>query len=573
MMNKDYKINILKLAADGSNLVMYWDCMKFALDMRGWAEHLTETTVTQGYKDTSDIANVKPAQRWKNDDGAVRQLIVTSVPDSIFNHIKEGTDAKTIWDTLKKIFEGRTRSLLIDLGRKLQNTKCREDDDVHTHFELLADFRKQLAAMGQSISDEQYTDTLMGSLPPSYDANVNIITTSADMSATTITPATVIRIITDEYDKRLLRKTKPKSSQVEAFTAEAQKNKRKKRDLECFNCHKKGHIKTECWAKGGGKEGQGPKKKAGVRDGAAVAAKQEQDVKSWAIIEEAEESTVEVLRSPVMVAEESPNIITLETKLYDSGASRHMSPFRNKFVTYQPIPPHPIVTADKRTFYAEGVGDLQIDVPNGEVLTPVLLKDTLHAPQIGLTVVSIGRIAKASYSVSFEDNHCKIRKDQDRRVVGSIPTTGNGLYKVEHALMAGMTLEQVNILTLHRRLGHMSLDTIQSLVRNNAVTGLHIIDDGSPFFCESCEYAKATRKTIRKERMTPLASAFGEEIHTDLWSPSPLLSLGKRKYYVTFTDDHTQYTQLALLCSKDETLEAYKAFAAWAQTQHGACIK
>jgi len=430
-----------------------------------------------------------------------------------------------------------------------------------------------LAAMGQSISDEQYTNTLMGSLPPSYDANVNIITTSADISATTITPTTVICIITDEYDKRLLRKAKPKLSQVEAFAAEAQKNKHKKRDLECFNCHKKGHIKTECWAKGGGKEGQGLKKKAGMRDGAAAAAEQEQDVEAWAIIKEAEESTVEVPRSPVMVAEESPDIIMVETKLYDLGASRHMSPFRNKFVMYQPIPPCPIVTADKRTFYAEGVGDLQIDVPNREVLTPVLLKDTLHAPQIGLTIVSIGHIAKAGYSVSFEDNHCKIRKDQDQRVVGSIPTTGNGLYKVEHALMASTALEQVNILTLHWRLGHVSLDTIRSLICNNAVTGLHIIDDGSPFFCESCEYAKATRKTIRKEQTAPLASAFGEEVHTDLWGPSPLLSLGSRKYYVTFTDDHTRYTQLKLLCSKDETLEAYKTFAAWAQTQHGAHIK
>ncbi len=90
--------------------------------------------------------------------------------------------------------------------------------------------------------------------------------------------------------------------------------------MECFNCHKKGHIKTKCWAKGGGKEGQGLKKKAGVRDGAAAAAEQEQDVEAWAVIEEAEESTVEVLCSPVMVAEESPDIITVETKLYDLGA-------------------------------------------------------------------------------------------------------------------------------------------------------------------------------------------------------------------------------------------------------------
>ncbi len=183
-------------------------------------------------------------------------------------------------------------------------------------------------------------------------------------------------------------------SQVEAFATEAQKNKRKKRDLECFNCHKKGHIKTKCWVKGGGKEGQGLKKKAGMRDG-TTSAIEDADVEAWAIIKEAEESTVEVPCSLVMVAKESPDIITVETELYDSGVLRHMSPFHNKFVMYQPIPPHPIVTADKCTFYAEGVGDLQINVPNREVLTLVLLKDTLHVPQIGLTVMSISCIAKA----------------------------------------------------------------------------------------------------------------------------------------------------------------------------------
>ena len=32
-------------------------------------------------------------------------------------------------------------------------------------------------------------------------------------------------------------------------------------EIECFNCHKKGHKKAECWAKGGRKEGQGPRMK------------------------------------------------------------------------------------------------------------------------------------------------------------------------------------------------------------------------------------------------------------------------------------------------------------------------
>jgi hypothetical protein len=424
-MNEDYKLNILKLAPDGSNWVMYQDCMKYALDTHGWADHLTNTRVTQAYKDAGDVGNVKPETHWKADEALVQQLIVASVPDSVFNRIKGRADAKSIWDKLKKIFKGCTRSLLIDLGRKLQNTKCGEDDDIRAHFELLTNFCQQLATMGQSIGDKQYTNTLMSSLPLSYDANISIITTNADMSSTTITPTTVICIITDEYDKRMLKKAKPKLTQDEVFTADAQKNKRKnKHNIECFNCHKKGHMRSDCWVKGGGKEGQGLKKKAGVKDDTAPAAeKMADDIEAWAAIEEFDKD-IEPLYSPASKIEELQEAIEVEAELYDSGASRHMSPFQHKFVTYQSIPPCAVVTANKCLFHAEGIGDLQIEVPNGKSSTSVLLKDSLYAPQIGFTIVSIGRIANAGYSVSFKNNSCNIQKGQDKKIVSSIPAKG-----------------------------------------------------------------------------------------------------------------------------------------------------
>jgi hypothetical protein len=70
-----------------------------------------------------------------------------------------------------------------------------------------------------------------------------------------------------------------------------------------------------------------------------------------------------------------------------------------------------------------------------------------------------------------------------------------------------------------------------------------------------------------------LADAFGAEVHTDLWGPSLLQSLGGRKYYIAFTDDATRYMTLTILRSKDEALDTYKAYAAWVHTQHGIHIK
>ena len=133
--------------------------------------------------------------------------------------------------------------------------------------------------------------------------------------------------------------------------------------------------------------------------------------------------------------------------------------------------------------------------------------------------------------------------------------------------------EVIDVQTLHRRLGHIALDSVRTLVRSRAIQGVSLIDDGQPLYCDSCEYAKTTMKPIKKEREAAQASAFGDEIHSDIWGPSPLQTLGGRKYYITFTDNHSRYTRVQLLRSKDEALQAYKDFAAWAQTQHGAKIK
>jgi hypothetical protein len=98
------------------------------------------------------------------------------------------------------------------------------------------------------------------------------------------------------------------------------------------------------------------------------------------------------------------------SELYNSGALHHMSPYHKQFVTYEEITACPITAANNKVFHAIGMGDLAIQVPNGETSNTVLLRDVLHAPDMSLMVVLICCIIKAGYIVKFTDGHCIIKR-------------------------------------------------------------------------------------------------------------------------------------------------------------------
>ena len=262
------------------------------------------------------------------------------------------------------------------------------------------------------------------------------------------------------------------------------------------------------------------------------------------------------------------NVEGMQTELYDSGASRHMSPYRDHFENYTPIAPKSITAADKRYFQAIGKGDLRIKIPNGSSTTTILLKDVLHCPDMGLTLVSIGKITNAGYKVIFRGTTCWIYNSKDK-IIGRI-NAKNGLYRVDHEIavniaMAGEDREVLSIEELHRRMGHIAPEAAKQMVSSGAINGIEIDSTSVIQHCDSCEYAKMTRKPIKKERQTPRATKFGDEVHSDVWGPSPIQTPGHKNYYVSFTDDYTRWTDLRLLATKDRVLKAYKDFEAWAK--------
>jgi hypothetical protein len=218
-----------------------------------------------------------------------------------------------------------------------------------------------------------------------------------------------------------------------------------------------------------------------------------------------------------------------------------------------------------------------IHLPNGDHgPSRAVLMNALYAPSMGVTLVSISRVAKAGYTVVFSGEFCRIYKANKERM-GEIKER-QGLYRVymssseERANVAG-TKEALTIDELHRRLGHVSHDRAKLLISKGLVEGVTLDQESEPSVCESCEWAKGTRKKIVKVRDGERCTAVGDEIHSDVWGPAPVETLGRKRYYISFTDDFSRYTNIYFLQTKDESFNFYQIYEAWLSTQYNVRIK
>jgi hypothetical protein len=179
------------------------------------------TTIPATYIAAGTINGLTPDQRWAAKEAAAKNMIAASVPDHVFNRIKNKTTTMEVWAAMKAIYQTRSKIITVDLGKKLQSARLGDEDDAHAHFTWLVDLREQLASMGKTLDDDEFASILLGSLPTSYSPTISGINVAADSTGNTITSDQVICLISDEYDRRTMMKGKNGSD--EAFATNGQK--------------------------------------------------------------------------------------------------------------------------------------------------------------------------------------------------------------------------------------------------------------------------------------------------------------------------------------------------------------
>ena len=86
------------------------------------------------------------------------------------------------------------------------------------------------------------------------------------------------------------------------------------------------------------------------------------------------------------------------------------------------------------------------------------------------------------------------------------------------------------------------------------ISGLEVNKTQNLFSCNVSIKSKITCKSLPKESRER-AKKLGDRVYSDVWGPSRHLTIDKKQYYVSFTDDYSRESVLYLMRTKDEVFK------------------
>ena len=166
-----------------------------------------------------------------------------------------------------------------------------------------------------------------------------------------------------------------------------------------------------------------------------------------------------------------------------------------------------------------------------------MLNDVRNILPMKRIMISIGKLGASDFLSTFGETWWKITKGS--MVIEKGDSIGR-LYLCPHNTDYSISVAstKIGVALWHHRLGHMTQK------------GMHILHSGKLLldqkhvcleFSENYVYEKQKRVIflrVGKEKKSEKL----ELVHTDVWGPSQVQSLGGSRYYVTFIDDATRKT-------------------------------
>ena len=276
-------LTVPKLRADSSNWATYQERIMNYLASKSLKRHVLGTArkPTEPEKKKDEEGKEIPLTNEEQDkfedeleayeqkQASVREVIYRTVDRSTFLQIKNEVNAQAVWKKLVSIHANKGNLYETNLLTQLQNTRYTEGGDMREHLTKMVEIKERLAEMGCPITDESLTSYIRTSvsLVPTFRTLFTSLSATAHQSGTKLTSTNLIWHLTEEANAIAIEDNINKSNAAMMAIEKGKGGKRgkgkvnpKREERKCSNpnCGKTGHVKEQCFAKGGGKEKEAP---------------------------------------------------------------------------------------------------------------------------------------------------------------------------------------------------------------------------------------------------------------------------------------------------------------------------
>lgn len=514
----------------------------------------------------ADDATAVQKVAWSDNDAKALHDIVSELEENQLVHIKQCTTAKETWEKLKRVHQKVSLGSQIRVMRLLFTTHFHESNEtMMDHLNRMTGWLDSLVEMGSPFDELQSVGIILSSVSEEYD---HLVTALDAWDVERRTLHAVKEKLLDEYEKRKagihevahfgsyrsstnLSRGRGRYSSMRGVQRAHQEETG---GFKCHHCQQPGHFRRNC------PDLQRYREDLRGKLNEKVCETKEEN-KNY--------ESAKVARSRQWYESCFYSQGTKKTWCIDSGATSHMCGMREIFFQIDLSYNNYIVVANGERAEVRGKGKVKLFINTDKGQIEVEMNDVLWIPTLSENLVSVFKLTALGKKIEFEGNKCFIHENNQRLCIAVIR---NGLYilseeeKCFHTDLNNLK-EEFCVHEWHRRLAHRNLADIRAMRSDTMI----IKECDHSDICESCIKGKMSRQSFPKVA-TPTQAPL-DCVVSDVCGPMQTESLGKKRYFITFTDLFSKYTFVYGIRGKNDVVEVTINFMERMKTQFNKKVK